>query len=102
MVSGWCPGGWSALVAVMAGYDDPAFYGDRWAEVYYERHAGLDPAAVEVLAGLSGGRRVLALAIRTGRGALPPARRGIPGPGAVASAAAVGPPPGRAGRPQRP
>jgi hypothetical protein len=34
----------------MAGFDGPAFYGDRWAEVYDERHAGLD-AAVEFLAG---------------------------------------------------
>src|SRR5690242_14220380 len=34
----------------------PAFYGDRWAEIYDERHAGLDPAAaVEFLAGLSDG-----------------------------------------------
>jgi hypothetical protein len=29
----------------MAGFDDPAFYGDRWAEVYDERHAGLDPVS---------------------------------------------------------
>jgi hypothetical protein len=35
----------------MAGFDGPAFYGDRWAEVYDERHAGLDAAAVEFLAG---------------------------------------------------
>jgi hypothetical protein len=52
----------------MPGFDDPAFYGDRWAEVYDERHSGLDPsAAVEFLAGLSGGGRVLELAIGTGR-----------------------------------
>ena len=62
----------------MAGFDDPAFYGERWAEVYDERHAGLDPAAaVEFLAGLSGGGRVLELAIGTGRVALPLAGRGI-------------------------
>ena len=44
-------------MAVIAGFDDRAFCGDRWAEVYDERHAGLDPAAaVEFLARLSGGR----------------------------------------------
>src|SRR5215475_1148238 len=86
----WCSGWWSALVAVMAGFDDPAFYGDRWAEVYDERHAGLDPAAaVEFLAGLSGGGRVLELAIGTGRVALPLARRGIAVEGVDASQAMV-------------
>src|SRR5260370_40452240 len=89
MLSGWCPGGWSALVPVMAGYDDPAFYGDRWAEVYDERHAGLDPAAVEFLAGLSGGGRGLELAIGTGRVALPLASRGIAVEGVDASQAMV-------------
>jgi hypothetical protein len=28
----------------MAGFDDPAFYGDRWAGVYDEQHAGMDAA----------------------------------------------------------
>ncbi|HEY5989659.1 MAG TPA: class I SAM-dependent methyltransferase, partial [Streptosporangiaceae bacterium] len=49
---------WSALVAGMAGFDDPAFYGDRWAEVYDEHHAERDPApAVEFLAGVAGQHR---------------------------------------------
>jgi hypothetical protein len=43
----------------MAGFDDPAFFGDRWADVYDERTT-LDPApAVAFLAGLAGGGRVL-------------------------------------------
>jgi hypothetical protein len=51
----------------MAGFDDPAFYGDRWAGVYDEHHAGMDPsAAVEFLAGLAGDGRVLELAVGTG------------------------------------
>ena len=74
----------------MAGFDDPAFYGDRWAEVYDERHAGFDSAVVvEFLAGLSGGGRVLELAIGTGRVALPLARRGIAVEGVDASQAMV-------------
>jgi hypothetical protein len=43
----------------MAGFDDPSFYGDRWADVYDERDGQLDPAsAVEFLAGLADGGRV--------------------------------------------
>ena len=39
----------------MAGFGDPAFYGDRWADVYDEHHGWLDPAAaVAFLAGLAG------------------------------------------------
>lgn len=53
----------------MTGFGDPAFYGDRWADVYDEHHGWLDPAgAVEFLAGLAGDGRVLELAIGTGRG----------------------------------
>lgn len=74
----------------MASFDDPAFYGDRWADIYDERHAALDPvAAVEFLAGLSGGGRVLELAIGTGRVALPLAARGIAMEGIDASQAMV-------------
>src|SRR5580692_12988124 len=80
----------SAFVAGMTGMDDPAFYGDTWAGVYDEQFAGLDPAAaVEFLAGLAGGGRVLELAIGTGRIALPLAARGITVEGIDASAAMV-------------
>jgi hypothetical protein len=58
----------SALVTAMAGFDDPAFYGDRWAAVYDDHHKQVDPGpAVEFLAGLAGDGRVLELAIGTGR-----------------------------------
>jgi SAM-dependent methyltransferase len=74
----------------MAGFDDPAFYGDRWAGVYDEHHARMDPsAAVEFLAGLAGDGRALELAIGTGRVALPLARRGITVEGVDASAEMV-------------
>jgi SAM-dependent methyltransferase len=80
----------SALVTGMAGFDDPAFYGDRWAGVYDEHHAGMDPApAVEFLAGLAGDGLVLELAIGTGRVALPLAGRGIAVEGIDASEAMV-------------
>jgi SAM-dependent methyltransferase len=74
----------------MAGFDDPTFYGDRWAGVYDEHHAGMDPsAAVEFLAGLAGDGRVLELAVGTGRVALPLAGRGIAVEGVDASEAMV-------------
>ena len=74
----------------MAGFDDPAFYGDRWAAVYDDLHAQVDPGpAVEFLSGLAGGGRVLELAIGTGRVALPLAARGIAVEGVDASAAMV-------------
>jgi SAM-dependent methyltransferase len=74
----------------MAGFDDPAFYGDTWAGVYDEHHAGMDPsAAVEFLAGLAGDGRVLELAIGTGRVAVPLAGRGIAVEGVDASEAMV-------------
>jgi SAM-dependent methyltransferase len=74
----------------VAGFDDPAFYGDRWAGVYDDHYAGLDPAAaVEFLADRAGGGRVLELAIGTGRVALPLAACGIPVEGIDASAAMV-------------
>ncbi len=74
----------------MAGFDDPAFYGDRWASVYDDHHGQLDPApAVDFLAGLAGGGRVLELAIGTGRVALPLARRGVSVEGIDASEAMV-------------
>jgi SAM-dependent methyltransferase len=74
----------------MAGLDDPAFYGDRWAAVYDDHHRQMDPGpAVEFLAGLAGDGRVLELAIGTGRVALPLAARGITVEGVDASAAMV-------------
>jgi SAM-dependent methyltransferase len=74
----------------MPGFEDPAFYGDRWASVYDEQHYRHDPApAVEFLAGLAGGGRVLELAIGTGRVALPLAARGVSVEGVDASAAMV-------------
>jgi SAM-dependent methyltransferase len=74
----------------MAGFGDPPFYGDRWADVYDERHGRLDPAAaVEFLGGLAGDGRVLELAIGTGRVALPLAGRGVAVEGVDASEAMV-------------
>ena len=70
-LGGWRPGDLFG-VTDMERFDDPGFYGDRWAGVYDEHFAEMDPAlAVEFLAGLAGGRRVLELAIGTGRVALP-------------------------------
>jgi len=72
----------------MTGFDDPAFYGARWASVYDDRFGGLDPApVVDFLAELVDGGRVLELAIGTGRIALPLARRGVIVEGVEASEA---------------
>src|SRR5215471_18082709 len=74
----------------MPGFEDPASYGDCWAEVYDELHAWLEPtAAVEFLARLAGSGRVLELAIGTGRIALPLSERGIAIEGVDASQAMV-------------
>jgi SAM-dependent methyltransferase len=73
----------------MSGFDDPAFFGDRWADVYDDR-TPLDPApAVEFLAGLAGRGRALELAIGTGRVGLPLAARGLAVEGIEASEAMV-------------
>jgi SAM-dependent methyltransferase len=62
----------------VTGFDDPQFYGDRWASVYDDRFGATDIApAVDFLDGLADGGRALELGIGTGRVALPLARRGV-------------------------
>ncbi len=74
----------------MTSFDDPAFYGDRWAAVYDERFAGRDPAAaVEFLAGLADSGPALELALGTGRVALSLAAQGVTVHGIDASQAMV-------------
>jgi SAM-dependent methyltransferase len=72
----------------MEGYG-AATYGDGIADVYDEWHAHPDDtdAAVERLAALAGGGRVLELGVGTGRLALPLAARGVAIEGVDASAA---------------
>lgn len=73
----------------MSAFDDPAFFGELWADDY-DQGTVLDPApAVEFLAGLAGGGRVLELAIGTGRVGVPLASRGITLEGVEASAKMV-------------
>ena len=63
-------------------------YGDQIADEYDRLHAHMDPtAAVNALAALANGGRVLELGIGTGRVALPLAARGVPVSGVDASAA---------------
>jgi hypothetical protein len=71
----------------VGGFDDPAFFGDRWARAYQDLTIGPDPApTVEFLAGLAGGSgRALELAIGGGRVAVPLARCGITVEGIEAS-----------------
>jgi SAM-dependent methyltransferase len=70
--------------------EDPASYGDRWAAVYDEEHASLDPTpAVNLLAELADGGPVLELGIGTGRVAIPLLRRGVEVHGIEASQAMV-------------
>jgi SAM-dependent methyltransferase len=74
----------------MASFDEPAFYGDRWAAVYDEMVKVDDPsAAAEFLAGLADGGLALELAIGTGRVALPLSARGVRVHGIDASRAMV-------------
>jgi SAM-dependent methyltransferase len=68
----------------MSMFEDPGLFGRLWANGYDSGNP--DPAAaVDFLADLSGGRRVLELAIGSGRVALPLAARGIPVEGVEAS-----------------
>jgi len=81
----------------VTGYDDPAFFGDRWAYLYdeglFEAPAMENGPTVDFLADLAGapagGGRVLELAIGTGRIGLPLAARGLAVEGVEASAAMV-------------
>ncbi len=69
----------------MSLFENPAFFGELWANDYDDGHV-LDPArAVQFLAELAGGGRVLELAIGTGRVALPLAARGVNVEGVEAS-----------------
>lgn len=68
----------------------PSTYGDRIASIYDDWTAEMDPtAAVEFLAELAGGGRVLELGIGTGRIALPLSARGLQVEGIDASEAMV-------------
>jgi SAM-dependent methyltransferase len=65
--------------------DDPGLFGRQWAATY-DGPGNPDPApAVDFLAGLSAGGRVLELAIGSGRVALPLAERGVVVDGVEAS-----------------
>ena len=72
----------------MATYDEST-YGERIAPVYDNFYSGFDPAAVDLLAELAAGGRVLELGIGTGRIALPLRQRGVQIEGVDASPAMV-------------
>lgn len=74
----------------MPGFDDPAFFGDQWADIYDEHHAWIDPtAAVDFLSQSADHGKALELAIGTGRIAIPLAARGVQVQGVEASEAMV-------------
>jgi SAM-dependent methyltransferase len=58
-------------------FEDPVFYGERWAQVYDPLHVEYDPDAVDFLAKLADGGKALELGIGTGRVALPLSRAGV-------------------------
>jgi SAM-dependent methyltransferase len=73
----------------MAGFDDPALFGDRWADVY-DGDAEFDPPPeVDFLIDYAADGRVLELAIGTGRVGVPLAARGVDLAGIETSAAMV-------------
>lgn len=73
----------------MTGYD-PAAYGEAWARAYDPLHRLPETRqAVETLAGLAGGGRVLEFGAGTGRLALPLAARGLDVHGIEASQAMI-------------
>lgn len=61
----------------MTEFDDPRFYGERWAPVYDPMHPELDPESVAFLAKLAGQDGALEFGIGTGRLALPLAEAGV-------------------------
>ncbi len=89
--SGGAAGSVRGSVPGMRGFDDPAFFGDRYAHEYDQTDV-LDPAAAVgfLTALLPDGGRVLELAAGTGRVAIPLSQRGILVEGIEGSAAMVG------------
>lgn len=61
----------------MTEFDDPRFYGERWAHVYDPMHPELDLDLVGFLANLAGEDGALEFGIGTGRIALPLSEAGI-------------------------
>lgn len=85
----WVAKSWALWLTLgMSGFEDPALFGDRWAETYDGSGWGFVPE-VELLAELAGDGRVLELAIGTGRVGVPLAQRGVAVEGIEASAAMV-------------
>lgn len=75
-------------MADVTGFDDPALFGDRWADVY-DGSGWETPPELDLLTVLAAGGRVLELAIGTGRVGVPLAARGVAVEGIEASAAMV-------------
>ncbi|MET9293295.1 class I SAM-dependent methyltransferase [Streptomyces sp. NPDC003077] len=73
----------------MSGFEDPAYFGELWAHDYDEKLDADPTEAVDFLAQLAAGGRVLELAIGTGRVAVPLAARGLSVEGVEGSAAMV-------------
>jgi hypothetical protein len=61
----------------MTDFDDPRYYGERWAKVYDPLHREYDPNTVGLLARLAGQGIALEFGIGTGRLALPLSEAGI-------------------------
>jgi SAM-dependent methyltransferase len=69
----------------MSKFDDPAFFGEVFADIYDDDPVNDPTPAVDFLVDLAGGGRTLELAIGTGRVALPLRARGVPVEGVEAS-----------------
>lgn len=76
-------------MAAVSAFDDPAFFGEVWAESYDSGGEPNPALAVEFLAGLAGDGRALELAIGTGRVGLPLTARGVAVEGIEGSAKMV-------------